>query len=146
MLINNTLVTDMMQEDNGIKAIKQLVKDWDAGWRANDVDALLGLYADEPILMPQNQHVVFGRGDIRFFYQSLFEVFEVTGESKFIEAEITDDLSYLRISYTLKATSIVGGESIEDKGKSVFILKRQDDNAWKITRLIDNCDWEPMAG
>lgn len=145
MLTGYGFMTDMTAEDYEIKAIKQLVKDWNAGLRANDVDALLDLYADDPILMPHNQDVIIGKGDIRFYYQSLFDVFSVTGECKFIEAEITDDLAYLWDSYTLKATSIIGGEVIEDKGESVFILKRQEDKAWKITRLIDNCDWEPAV-
>ena len=143
MSIVNTLVTDMNQENEEIEAIKQLVKDWDAAWCANDTDALLSLYADDPVLMPQNQPVVSGRDDIRLLYKSFFEAFTVTAESKFIEAEISDNLGYLWISYTLKATSKIGGEVIEDRGKSVFIVKRQQDNRWQITRLIDNGDCAP---
>ena len=95
--------------------------------------------------MPQNQPTVFGRDDIRLLYQSFFEAFSVTAESQFIEAEISGDLAYLWLSYTLKATSLIGGEVIEDRGKSVFIVKRQQDDSWKITRLIDNGDWEPRV-
>ena len=145
MLNDYSFMTDMTAEDYEIKAIKQLVKDWNAGWRANDVDALLDLYADDPILMPQNQHVIIGKSDIRSYYKSFFEIFTVSGESKFIEAEIDEDVAYLWDSYTLRATSIIGGEVIEDNGKAVFILKKQEDNAWKITRLIDKCDWDPAV-
>lgn len=135
----------MNHENDEIDVIKQLAKDWDAAWCTNDADALLCLYADDPVLMPQNQPTVFGRDDIRLLYQSFFEAFSVTAESQFIEAEISGDLAYLWLSYTLKATSLIGGEVIEDRGKSVFIVKRQQDDSWKITRLIDNGDWAPRV-
>lgn len=38
-----------------------------------------------------------------------------------------------------------GGEPIEDKGKSAFIVRRQYDGTWKIARLIANGDHQLEA-
>jgi len=39
--------------------------DWDAGWDSGDAEALLALYADSPILLPQaNRRLLVGRNSI----------------------------------------------------------------------------------
>jgi hypothetical protein len=45
----------------------------------------------------------------------------------------------------ITATPKAGGDQIKGEGKSVFIVKRQDDNSWKIARLIDNSDHNQSA-
>jgi ketosteroid isomerase-like protein len=80
---------------------------------------------------------------LRSLYQSLFEKYKVKGNGELIEAEVSGDLGYFWIAYTLTAMPIAGGEPIEEQGKSVFIIRRQQDNSWKIARLIDNSDRAP---
>lgn len=55
----------MTRQSQDIDAIKQLEEDWRSGWLAGDADALLSLYADDPVLMPWGQLAVFGKGTIR---------------------------------------------------------------------------------
>ena len=45
----------MAEQSEDIAAIKQLAEDWHAGWIAGDYESLPSLYADDPVLMPQNQ-------------------------------------------------------------------------------------------
>jgi len=59
-----------------------------------------------------------------------------------VEIEVSGDLGYFWNSYTLTATPKAGGEQIKAEGKSIFIVRRQNDNSWKIARLIDNSDQE----
>ena len=44
-----------------IAAIRKIAKDWTDGWNRGDLEAILALYADEPILMPQGQAAVVGQ-------------------------------------------------------------------------------------
>lgn len=92
--------------------------------------------------MPQGQPAVAGKNAIRTLYQSLFKDFTVKGEGKVVEVEVSGDLGYFWNSYMLIATPKAGGAQIKAKGKSVFIVRRQNDNSWKIARLIDNSDQE----
>ena len=125
-----------------IDAIRKLAKDWSAGWDKGDVEALLSLYSDAPILLPQGQPPVAEKDAIRSQYLSLFKDFTVKGTGEVMEIEISGDLGYFWSRYTITATPKTGGKQVTGRGKSVFIVKRQKDNSWKIDRLIDNSDTE----
>jgi uncharacterized protein (TIGR02246 family) len=132
----------MTRQSEDIAAIEKLAKDWGAGWDRSDTDALLSLYTSDPVLMPQGQPAVTGKNAVRTLYQSLFKDYTVKGEGKVVEIEVSGDLGYFWNSYTLTATPKAGGEQIKAEGKSIFIVRRQNDNSWKIARLIDNSDQE----
>ncbi len=128
----------MNSQHKDIQAIKQLAADWRSGWLAGDVDALLSLYADEPVLMPQGQPVVRGKDAIRPLYQAVFDEVTIQSQGTLMEVEASGDWGYFWSTYKLTATPKAGGAPIESEGKSLFIVKRQPGGAWKITRLIDN--------
>jgi uncharacterized protein (TIGR02246 family) len=126
----------MPNED--LRAIRQLAEDWRSGWLAGDVDALLSLYSDEPVLMPQGQPAVSGKDTIRPLYQAVLSMVAIRSESTLMEVEASGDWGYFWSTYKLTATPKAGGEPIESEGKSLFIVKRQPGGVWKIARLIDN--------
>jgi uncharacterized protein (TIGR02246 family) len=66
----------MARRTEDIAAIRQLAEHWHAGWLAGESGALLALYADDPVLMPQGQPAVMGKEAIRSLYQSIFEEFK----------------------------------------------------------------------
>lgn len=132
----------MTKQRDDVEAIKQLVQDWHAGWENSDTEALLALFTDAPVLMPQGCPEVLGKEAIRCLYQSFFEDFIIKAERTLKEIDVSGDLGYFWVNYTMTATPKAGGDQIKDEGKSVFIARRQDDNAWKIARLIDNSNRE----
>lgn len=132
----------MTRHDEDLAAIKKIALDWDAFWDSGDVDALLEIYEDNPVLMPQGHPAVTGKGAIRLLYQSVFKDYIIKGKGKVVEVEVSGNLGYFWTSYSLTATPKAGGAPITSKGKSLFIVKRQGDNSWKIARLIDNSDTE----
>ena len=135
----------MTDQSDDIDAIRELAGSWSRGWGNSDSEALLSLFTDDPILMPQNQPAVIGKKAIRSLYDSFFAEFTLQGKGEVMEIEVSGDLGYFWSSYTLTATPKAGGDSITDDGKSVFILRRQPDHSWKIARLIDNSDREQAA-
>jgi len=125
-----------------VGAIKQLMQDWHTGWQNSDIDALLALFTDDAVLMPQGQPVVKGKAAIRSLYEAFFKSYTVTGDCQLQEVEVSGDLGYLWVNYTLTAKSKMQGKLIKDDSKSVFIVRRQADKAWKIARLMDNSNRE----
>jgi len=123
-----------------IAAIKQLATRWRAEWLAGNADALVSLYAGRPVLMPQGRPAVFGRPAIRSLYRAVLAEVHIESKGKLREVEAAGDWGYFWSTYSLRATPKGGGEPIRSKGKSVFIVRRQRDGAWKIARLIDNSD------
>jgi len=130
----------MAEKSEVIDAIKQLAEAWRAGWLAGDADALLSLYADDSVLMPSGQPAVFGKDAIRPLYQSVLKEYIFKSQTRLMDVEVSGDLGYFWSTYKLTATPKAGGESFEEEGKSLFIVKREHGGAWKITRLIDNSD------
>ena len=123
-----------------IAAIKQLAAHWRAGWLAGDADVLVSLYADRPVLMPQGRPAIFGKAAIRSLYRAVLGEVQIESQGALREVEAAGDWGYFWSTYSLRATPKSGGEPIRSKGKSVFIVRRQRDGAWRIARLIDNSD------
>jgi uncharacterized protein (TIGR02246 family) len=129
----------MGRQSGDIDAIKQLAEDWRSSWLAGDVEALLALYADDPVLLPGGQPAVFGKDAIRPLYQSALNDYVFESETIVMDVEASGDLGYFWSTYKITVTPKAGGESFEEEGKSVFIVKREH-GGWKISRLIDNGD------
>ncbi len=133
-------------DNEDIQAIQQLAADWRSGWLKGDADLLISLYADEPVLMPQDHPAIFGKEAIRAIYQMVLKDFRFESDGKLIEIETCGDWGYFWSTYTLTGTPKAGGNPIQSTGKSVFIVKRQTGGAWKIARLIDNSDGATSSG
>ncbi len=136
----------MAGQSHDIRAIRQLAEAWASGWLAGDADALVSLYAEDPVLMPWGQPAVFGKEAIRSQYRQVFRDFFISSENTVREVEASGDLGYVWVTYRLKATPKAGGEPLEEEGKAVFIVTRAPGGAWKIARLIDNSDRAPAGG
>jgi uncharacterized protein (TIGR02246 family) len=130
----------MTTEHDDIEAISQLAADWRSGWLAGDVEALLSLYAKEPVLMPQDQPALVGREAIRRAYELVLNQWDFKSEGTVKEIVVSGDLGYFWSVYTLRATSKTGVESFKVTGKSLFIVTREAAGPWKISRLMDNSD------
>ncbi len=135
--------TIMKKHDEDIKAIKQLAEDWRAGWLTGNAELLLSLYADDPVLMPQDHPPVIGKKAIRPLYESVLNEFKIESQGKLMEVEASGDWGYFWSTYSLTATPKTGGQPVKSAGKSVFIVKRQPGGDWKIVRLMDNSDGAP---
>jgi uncharacterized protein (TIGR02246 family) len=131
-------MSPMNSSDKDIQAIKQLATDWRSGWLAGDLDGLLSLYADQPVLMPQGQPPVYGKDAIRLLYEAVLRDVTIESQDTLMEVEASGDWGYFWSTYSLTATPRGGGEVIDSEGKSLFIVKRQPDDSWRIARLIDN--------
>jgi uncharacterized protein (TIGR02246 family) len=123
-----------------LRAIKQLAADWRDGWLTGDADALLSLYANNPVLMPQGHPAIRGKAAIRPLYRAVLKEVVIRSKGQLRDVEASGDWGYFWSTYTLTATPKGGGKPIRSKGKSVFIVKRQPGGAWKIARLMDNSD------
>jgi len=135
----------MTQPGDEVRAIEQLMQEWHAGWQNSDIETLLALFTDDAVLMPQGQPIVKGKAAIRSLYEAFFKRYRVNGECQLQEVEVSGDLGYFWVNYTLTATPKGEGEQIKDDSKSVFIVRRLADNAWKIARLMDNSNREQLA-
>ncbi len=128
------------QQDRDIRAIRELAEAWRSGWLAGDVGLLLSLFTEEPVLMPQDQPAIAGKGAIRPLYEAVMKDFDFQSEGAVKEVVVSGDMGYFWSAYTLTATPKAGGTPVKVSGKSLFIVRREPGGAWKIARLMDNSD------
>lgn len=131
------------RQGDDIRAIKRLAAAWRAGWLAGDADALLSLYADRPVLMPQGRPAIVGKSAIRPLYRAVFKAVSIRSTGRMREVVAAGDWGYFWSTYNLTATPKAGGRTVRSRGKSVFILQRTPRGQWRIARLIDNSDCPP---
>jgi uncharacterized protein (TIGR02246 family) len=130
----------MKKESEDIRSIRQLAEDWRLGWLAGDAESLLSLYAEDPVLMPQDHPAVAGKEAIRSLHEPILKEFDFQSSSALMEVEASGDWGYFWSTYVLTATPKAGGEPIKSAGKSLFVVRRSSGGEWRITRLMDNSD------
>jgi uncharacterized protein (TIGR02246 family) len=111
----------MDTHDNDLKAIKQIASDWREDWNNGDVETLLSLFPEDPVLMPQGQPAIVGKDTIRTMYESVFKDYTINGRGEVVKAEASGDLGSFWSVYTLTAIPRTGGEPITSRGKSLFL-------------------------
>lgn len=96
-------------------------------------------YAQDAVLMPPNQTLVKGRGQIRAFFQGLIDGGLSSIQIKTTKIESAGDLAWGRGTYALGMTP-PDGPPVHDAGKYVVVYRRQRDRSWKAVADIYNSD------
>jgi uncharacterized protein (TIGR02246 family) len=111
--------------------IEAAVRRYVAASNQGDAEALVGLYADDAVLLPPDHGPIQGRRAIGDFWrQGTDEGLQVSS----LRLEVNGDLGYLVGRYTVPPTE----DEPADSGKYVMCLKRQSDGSWKLTADIWN--------
>jgi ketosteroid isomerase-like protein len=115
-----------------------LVEAWDAVQNADDVDALMALYAADPAAMPPEMPEVAGSAAVRELWAPFLEGSQ-DNDNVLKGFRVSGDLAVIWGTYTT-AQAPEGGEPVTVAGKWMGILERQPDGSWKALRNIWNTD------
>jgi uncharacterized protein (TIGR02246 family) len=122
-----------------LAAIGRLHQEYVAAHNASDADRLMTLWTDDAVLMPMDEPAITGRQAIGEHYDEFFDQSpsEVTLES--VETRVAGDWAFERIQVTV---TLPGGteEHRHADVKYLWILQKQPDGSWKISRAIYNLD------
>lgn len=123
----------MTTNEANISAINQLYDQWCISVNSGNLDHFISLWADNAILMNPDTPAIFGKDQIRTYYQPLFEQFNIIvsiyGET---EVQVSGDLGYSRGTGTMTMTPKDGGPTTFIDAKWVDILKKQANDSWKV--------------
>ena len=119
-----------------LNAMRSAAKSYADAWLTNDADTVMARFVDEPVLSPSGLPYVEGREAARAFWFSPmspptrvtdFELFES-------ESSASGNLGYVRGTFRLVFE--YDGESFENQGKYVTILRKGADGTWRISHHI----------
>jgi uncharacterized protein (TIGR02246 family) len=104
-----------------------------------DVEALAELFCEDAVLMAPNETTLYGRSEVREWWEEYFENFRVTAFA-ITEREVTmlDGWGMERYAYTFAITPIAGGERIRDDSRWFSVWRRDADGVWRVYHAMMN--------
>lgn len=122
------------------ETISQVRNEFVDAFNRADIERMTALITDDMVGMPPNQLPVIGKDATRSWWNEGFSA----GRSRLTvspqELEVAGDWAFDRFTWVMETTPTGGGTSAIDKGKCVWILRRQHDGSWKLARAIWNSD------
>jgi uncharacterized protein (TIGR02246 family) len=106
-----------------------------AGLRANNVEALVALYASNGVFMRDNMPAVVGRDALRSAYREVFATLKVDLRFTIQETEVSGDMAWLRATSSGRLKVLASGAESDDAFNLVVIFRREA-GAWKIRNYI----------
>ena len=122
-----------------LAAIGRVHREYVAAHNASDADRLVALFTDDAVLMPMDEPSLSGKQAIREHYEEFFDQNPSAIELSPIETRVAGDWAFERIQVKV-ALPDGGGDSRHADVKYLWILQRQPDGSWKISRAIYNLD------
>jgi ketosteroid isomerase-like protein len=106
---------------------------------SGDVDLIVSMYTDDAVVLPPNDTTLFGKDEIRSWWQDYFVFFRVTSSVE-NEREITvvGDQAYERGLFSATIVPKEQGARIVDEIRNLTVWRRESDGTWKISHQIWN--------
>jgi ketosteroid isomerase-like protein len=106
---------------------------------SGDLAPYLSLFADDAVVMPNNDTTLFGKEELKAFWQEYFEFFRVISSTE-TEREVTvvGDQAFERLGFSVTIVPKQRGAKIRDDIRSLILWKRDVNGNWKISRHIWN--------
>ena len=106
-----------------------------AGLRANNVEALVALYASNGVFMRDNMPAVVGRDALRAAYREVFATLKVDLAFTIQETEVAGDMAWLRATSSGRIRTLATGMETAEAFNLVVVFRREA-GAWKIRNYI----------
>ena len=106
---------------------------------AGDVSLIVDMFEDDAVLLPPNDTTLYGKDEIRSWWEDYFSFFRVTSVLQ-TDREITvaGDQAFERESFSATIIPKDSGARILDDIRSLSVWRREPDGSWKISHQIWN--------
>jgi len=104
-----------------------------------DVNGIVSMFSDDAIFMPPNDTTVFGKDEIRSWWEEYFSFFRITSSVQ-TERDVTPagDQMFDRSSFSVTIVPKDRGPKIVDDIRSLTVWRHEADGDWKISHQIWN--------
>jgi uncharacterized protein (TIGR02246 family) len=116
-------------------SIETTLKTHETALNANHIEAILGLYGDDPVFMPQPAPALAGRDAVRAGYKQVFDTIELTIRFEIHEVQEAGDWAWARTSSAGRARILVSGTNIDERNNELFVFRRET-GEWQIHRYL----------
>lgn len=124
------------EETPMIKEMVQAVADYNKALKSGDLSAVMACFADDAVLVPEQQQPVVGIAAVREVYVSLFKLIRFNDDNVIhvVDAQANSGMGFVRSHETQGSVfEISSGATLHPHFRELWILKRNDAGQWKIT-------------
>lgn len=126
-------------------AITDTLRRYEAALNASDTGAVMKLYADDGVFMPQHFPSAVGVAQVRAAYDGVFSTIRLSVTFDIVEVvPVTEDWAFARTTSAGTVTVLATGDSGPEANQELFVMQRVE-GAWKIARYAF-CTTNPPRG
>lgn len=111
-------------------AVRALAEAWDPTFMMEDADAMAALFTEDAVRLPANEPIIAGREAIRADFVEVFDGTSYETSNPVEAIGVADDWAWVYGTFEDVETDEESGETSEDAGKWLSILRRTDEG-WK---------------
>ncbi|HHJ1393828.1 YybH family protein [Pseudomonas aeruginosa] len=115
--------------------IQSILQSYETALNANDIDAILDLYGEAPVFMPQHAPALVGREAVRAGYQQVFASIKLQIRFDIHEVEVIGDWAWARTSSAGRTRLLAEDVEIVEGNNELFVFRREHGH-WKIHRYL----------
>ncbi len=131
--------------DADVKAITDDETQWNADYKAKDLDKVMSHYVDTAVLMVPGEPALKGKDAIRKDLKDMIAdpAMALSFHATTVDVAKAGDLAYTQGTYSLTVTNPMTHQPINDHGSYVTTYRKQMDGEWKAVADIVTSDVPP---
>jgi len=123
------------QASSDREQLESFIANYQIALNASDTSAVLRLYRNDSIFMPQNAPAQIGKSVITKAYQAVFSRIKLNVTFTIHEIEILGDTAWVRTTSAGETKILSNNMMVNEGNNELFILKKEN-NHWKIHRYL----------
>jgi uncharacterized protein (TIGR02246 family) len=122
------------QSADAVTAITETLQRYEAALNASDTDAVMRLYAEDGVFMPQHFPSAVGAEQVRAAYDGVFGSIRLAIVFDIVEVvPVAEDWAFARTNSSGTVTVLAAGDGGPEANQELFVMQRVD-GTWKIAR------------
>lgn len=130
-----SLISFYANSEEAPMTINQVITQYETALNASDTAAVMALYAQSPVFMPQHAPALEGREQVQAGYEMVFNTIQLNVAFTIHEIEEFGDTAWARTSSAGK-TKILANEAVIDEGNNELFVFKKENGEWKIHRYL----------
>lgn len=115
-------------------AIKEVLASYETALNASKTEAVMSLYADDAVLLPQETPTVAGSKAVKQFYVGTFKAIKIDLKFQIAEVQVvSNEWAFLRTTSSGTMKILATGNEVPAHNQELFVL-RKEAGLWKLAR------------
>lgn len=123
-----------MNEEQDRQKIRDLIQTWLRASRANDLDTVLGLMAEDVVFLMAGRPPMKGREAFAAASRAGAGKFKFDGTPEVQEIQIAGDYAYCWLYLSVTVTPLPDGPAMQRAGNILSVYRREPDGRWVLYR------------